>query len=54
MPTTAECIETQEQLDFIRACGCSDVQGYLLGRPEPASSIALKGVAAPSDILTAA
>lgn len=33
VPTTAECIETVEQLDFIRACGCTDVQGYLLGRP---------------------
>jgi len=35
IPTTAECVETQEQLEFVRACGCSDVQGYLLGRPEP-------------------
>ncbi|MGI4798659.1 MAG: putative bifunctional diguanylate cyclase/phosphodiesterase [Janthinobacterium lividum] len=38
IPTTAECIETQEQLDFVRACGCNEVQGYLLGRPEPLSS----------------
>lgn len=35
IPTTAECVETPEQLEFVRACGCTDVQGYLLGRPEP-------------------
>lgn len=35
IPTTAECVETPEQLEFVRACGCNEVQGYLLGRPEP-------------------
>ena len=54
IPTTAECIETQEQLDFVRASGCSDVQGYLLGRPEPASAIALKGNFRSSEVRTAA
>lgn len=34
IPTTAECVETPEQLEFVRACGCNDVQGYLLGKPE--------------------
>ncbi|WP_144107652.1 putative bifunctional diguanylate cyclase/phosphodiesterase [Paraburkholderia sp. BCC1886] len=33
MPTTAEGVETQEQLDFVRACGCTYAQGYLLGKP---------------------
>ncbi|SFS11845.1 putative bifunctional diguanylate cyclase/phosphodiesterase [Sphingomonas jatrophae] len=33
MKTTAEGVETQEQLDAIRAEGCSHVQGYLTGRP---------------------
>jgi diguanylate cyclase (GGDEF)-like protein len=33
MPTTAEGIETQEQLDFVRVCGCTHAQGFLLGRP---------------------
>ncbi|SIT35728.1 Diguanylate cyclase/phosphodiesterase [Paraburkholderia ribeironis] len=33
MPTTAEGIETQEQLDFVRLCGCTHAQGFLLGRP---------------------
>jgi len=30
-----EGVETQEQLDLIRAFGAEEVQGYLLGRPTP-------------------
>ena len=37
--TTAEGIETLEQLRAVRAEGCTQVQGYLLGKPKPASSI---------------
>jgi diguanylate cyclase (GGDEF)-like protein len=33
--TTAEGVETDAQLDFIRACGCSEAQGHLLGAPKP-------------------
>ncbi|CAN7561191.1 putative bifunctional diguanylate cyclase/phosphodiesterase [Paraburkholderia terricola] len=40
MPTTAEGIETQEQLDFVRACGCTHAQGFLLGKPVRSSEIA--------------
>ena len=40
MTTTAEGVETQEQLDKMRAEGCTDVQGYLYSRPVPASAIA--------------
>jgi diguanylate cyclase (GGDEF)-like protein len=32
MPTTAEGIETQEQLNFVRVCGCTHAQGFLLGK----------------------
>ena len=43
--TTAEGIETEEQLALVRAAGCSQAQGYLIGRPgpvlQPASNIAL-------------
>lgn len=31
--TTAEGVETQEQLDLIRASGLTEVQGFFLGRP---------------------
>ncbi|MEO6015223.1 MAG: EAL domain-containing protein [Devosia sp.] len=38
MRVTAEGVETQEQLDWVRA-GCDEVQGYFLGRPVPASDV---------------
>ena len=39
MTTTAEGVETQEQLDKMRAEGCSEVQGYFYSRPVPATEI---------------
>ncbi len=33
MRTTAEGVETPEQLERVRQEGCTEVQGYLLGRP---------------------
>jgi len=38
--TTAEGVETPEQLDLIRAAGCAEVQGYLFSRPMPAAEAA--------------
>ncbi|WP_375398057.1 putative bifunctional diguanylate cyclase/phosphodiesterase [uncultured Sphingomonas sp.] len=35
MATTAEGVETGEELDMIRALGCSKIQGYYFGRPLP-------------------
>ena len=40
MTTTAEGVETQEQLDQMRAEGCSEVQGYFYSKPVPRSEIA--------------
>jgi len=31
----AEGVETGEQLDLLKAAGCTHFQGYLLGRPTP-------------------
>ena len=39
MTTTAEGIETEGQLEWVRALGCTEVQGYLFGQPKPAAEI---------------
>ena len=38
--TTAEGVETEEQRELLRSEGCTEMQGYLLSRPMPASEIA--------------
>ena len=35
IPVVAEGVETKEQLEFLAAEKCDQVQGYLIGRPEP-------------------
>ena len=40
MKTTAEGVETEAELDCIRAEGCTDVQGFLTGRPQSADRAA--------------
>jgi predicted signal transduction protein with EAL and GGDEF domain len=39
MATTAEGVETREQLGYLRQEGCTEVQGYLFSRPLPARNI---------------
>jgi len=41
MKTTAEGVETEEQLHMLKAEGCTEVQGYLFSKPVPAAQIAL-------------
>jgi diguanylate cyclase (GGDEF)-like protein len=36
---TAEGVETRDQLDMLRAAGCTEMQGYLFGRPRPGAEI---------------
>jgi diguanylate cyclase (GGDEF)-like protein/PAS domain S-box-containing protein len=37
--TTAEGVETREQLDALRLHGCAEIQGYYISRPSPASDM---------------
>ena len=37
LPVLAEGVETKAQMDFLAAESCDEVQGYLMGRPQPIS-----------------
>jgi diguanylate cyclase (GGDEF)-like protein/PAS domain S-box-containing protein len=39
MATTAEGVETKEQLNYVRAEGCTEMQGYYICPPSPAHEI---------------
>jgi len=39
MTTTVEGVETKEQLEQVRSEGCTEGQGYLFSRPQPASEV---------------
>jgi EAL domain-containing protein (putative c-di-GMP-specific phosphodiesterase class I) len=39
MAVTAEGIETSRQMSLFRDIGCDQAQGYLLGRPAPATDL---------------
>jgi len=45
IPVLAEGVETAEQLAFLRAQGCNEAQGYLLGRPQPVADADLQAEA---------
>ena len=39
MATTAEGVETAEQLEGVRAEGCTEVQGFYFSRAKPACEV---------------
>jgi EAL domain-containing protein (putative c-di-GMP-specific phosphodiesterase class I) len=39
MTTTAEGVETQQQMELLRALGCTEMQGYLFSPAKPAADI---------------
>jgi diguanylate cyclase (GGDEF)-like protein len=39
MTSTAEGVETQQQMDMLQSMGCSEMQGYLFSRARPANEI---------------
>ncbi|TCS98054.1 PAS domain S-box-containing protein/diguanylate cyclase (GGDEF)-like protein [Tepidimonas ignava] len=39
LEVVAEGVETESQLEWLRTHGCRTIQGYLLGRPEPAGDL---------------
>jgi EAL domain-containing protein (putative c-di-GMP-specific phosphodiesterase class I) len=39
MSTTAEGVETQEELDHMRREGCTEAQGYFFSKPRPAKDV---------------
>jgi EAL domain-containing protein (putative c-di-GMP-specific phosphodiesterase class I) len=39
MTTTAEGVETQQQLDLLRSLGCNQMQGYLFSAARPPGEI---------------
>jgi EAL domain-containing protein (putative c-di-GMP-specific phosphodiesterase class I) len=39
MKTTAECVETQSDLDFLKRVGCTEGQGYLFSKAVPAKEV---------------
>jgi EAL domain-containing protein (putative c-di-GMP-specific phosphodiesterase class I) len=51
MSTTAEGIETEEQLNAVKEQGCDEVQGFLFSPPLPASGIdSLVGTVSPDAV----
>jgi EAL domain-containing protein (putative c-di-GMP-specific phosphodiesterase class I) len=42
LPVVAEGVETKEQLAFLANEDCTEVQGYLIGKPQPIETYAVQ------------
>ncbi|ASY66213.1 diguanylate cyclase/phosphodiesterase (GGDEF & EAL domains) with PAS/PAC sensor(s) (plasmid) [Sinorhizobium sojae CCBAU 05684] len=51
IPVLAEGIETEDQIAILRAEGCDEGQGFLLGRPSPNVELATQGGPAPWEMI---
>jgi EAL domain-containing protein (putative c-di-GMP-specific phosphodiesterase class I) len=40
VPVLAEGVETKEQLAFLQQEACEEIQGFLIGRPQPIDNFA--------------
>ena len=40
MTVVGECVESEEQLEALTAAGCTQIQGYLLGKPMATDAVA--------------
>jgi diguanylate cyclase (GGDEF)-like protein/PAS domain S-box-containing protein len=49
--TTAEGVETEQQFDYMREAGVDMVQGFLFGRPVPASKLDLHDTTRPMEMV---
>ena len=47
LKVAAEGVETELQLDMLRAIGCDEMQGFLYSRPLPAETLEAKFLASP-------
>ncbi len=54
LPVVAEGVETKEQLDFLSKESCNEIQGFLIGRPQPIEYYAALTGSKPAKILAAA
>ena len=39
LKTTAEGVETEEELEYLKRAGCTEGQGFLFGKPQPAKNV---------------
>jgi diguanylate cyclase (GGDEF)-like protein/PAS domain S-box-containing protein len=54
LTTVAEGVETQAQLEILRREGCDEMQGYLIGRPQPIADYSDRVGRVPNELRSAA